>query len=382
MDVNLKNKNKNSKYENNKNILMKEKTKFDTKKNNIINENLDIDKLTEEKDKKLKELQEKYEKEHEERYQIELKLMNLKNNFEKEKIDHQFQRKKNFLEKREVIEKWEKFALNDITENFVDFSPIEVFHLISNLFCICKELLNNLLMEKYNQLLNCFNVPSNSKSLESIQLRLKPFILDNMSDIIFNEKESLIFLERLKKDFKNISIDIIKNKESEFNDLINDKSFKTMIKCIKNLILFAMFNEPILNFNIEKNYKFRIIEKVKINKNNKDNFIIINEPGINNFESIIILNPPVTKSGNEIAELSDLKKIIIKYEDCNNYYQNDNKNINNLLNEKEYDDKKIIKNSTIFSGEISIKKRNFCEQLEKPILSQFERMRLEYRNKT
>ena len=252
MDVNLKNKKQNSKCENSKNNFMKDKTGFEIKKNHIINENIDIDKLSEEKDKKLKELQEKYEKEHEERYQIELKLMNLKNNFEKEKIDNQFQRKKNFLEKCEVIEKWEKFALNDITENFVDFSPIEIFHLISNLFYLCKELLNNILMEKYNQLLNCFNVPSNSKSLESIQIRLKPFILDNMSDIIFNEKESMIFLERLKKDFKNISIDIIKNNESEFNDLINDKSFKTMIKCIKNLILFAMFNEPILNFNIEK----------------------------------------------------------------------------------------------------------------------------------
>ena len=382
MDVNLKNKKQNSKCENSKNNFMKDKTGFEFKKNNIINENIDIDKLSEEKDKKLKELQEKYEKEHEERYQIELKLMNLKNNFEKEKIDNQFQRKKNFLEKCEVIEKWEKFALNDITENFVDFSPIEIFHLISNLFYLCKELLNNILMEKYNQLLNCFNVPSNSKSLESIQIRLKPFILDNMSDIIFNEKESLIFLERLKKDFKNISIDIIKNKESEFNDLINDKSFKTMIKCIKNLILFAMFNEPILNFNIEKNYKYRKIEKVKINKKNKDNFIIINEPGINNFEAIIILNPPVTKSGNEIAELNDLKKIIIKYEESNNYYQNDNKNINNILNVNEYDNNKIIKNSTIYSGEISIKKKFFYEQLERPILSQYERMRLEFRNKT
>ena len=382
MDVNLKNKKPNSKCENSKNFLMKEKTGFETKKNNIINENLDIDKLTEEKDKKLKELQEKYEKEHEERYQIELKLMNLKNNFEKEKIDNQFKRKKNFLEKCEVIEKWEKFALNDITENFVDFSPIEIFHLISNLFYLCKELLNNILMEKYNQLLNCFNVPSNSKSLESIQLRLKPFILDNMSDIIFNEKESLNFLELLKKDFKNISINIIKNKESEFNDLINDKSFKTMIKSIKNLILFAMFNEPILNFNIEKNYKCRKIEKVKINKNNKDNYIIINEPGINNFEAIIILNPPVTKSGNEIAELNDLKKIIIKNEESNNCYQNDNKNINNILNINEYDNKNIIKNSTIFSGEISIKKKFLYDQLERPILSQFERMRLEYRNKT
>ena len=111
MDVNLKNKNQNSKYENNKNILMKEKTKFYTKKNNIINENLDIDKLTEEKDKKLKELQEKYEKEHEERYQIELKLMNLKNNFEKEKIDHQFQRKKKFFRKKRSNRKMGKICI-------------------------------------------------------------------------------------------------------------------------------------------------------------------------------------------------------------------------------------------------------------------------------
>ena len=53
---------------------------------NSINE-LDINKIAEEKDKRLKELEEKYEKEHKERYKIELKLLNLKQDIEKEKIE-------------------------------------------------------------------------------------------------------------------------------------------------------------------------------------------------------------------------------------------------------------------------------------------------------
>ena len=40
---------------------------------------------------------------------------------------------KNFLEKSEIKEKWFKFAKNDINENFVDFNPIQTFHLISEL---------------------------------------------------------------------------------------------------------------------------------------------------------------------------------------------------------------------------------------------------------
>ena len=353
---------------------------------NSINE-LDINKIAEEKDKRLKELEEKYEKEHKERYKIELKLLNLKQDIEKEKIECQLKKNKNFLEKSEVVEKWEKFALNDITENFVDFSPIQIYHLVSNLFFLCKELLNNILTEKYNQLLNCFNIPSNSRNLESIQLRLKPFILDNMSDIIFNEKDSFIFLNNLKKDFKTFSSEIIKNKENEFNDLINDNSFKTMIECIKNLILFAMFNEPILSFNIEKNYLNRKIETIKVTKNNKDNYIIVNEPGINDFEAIILLNPPITKSGNEIAELNDLKKIIINIEDYtqNTISNNNINNINDINDDIEIEEKRTVKSTSKYSGEISIKKKKFyeiCSQLDTPIISQIERIKLQYRNKT
>ena len=382
MDDNIKSINQNSiKEKSTKKFL--EENENEKNNNNSINE-LEINKISEEKDKRLKELEEKYEKEHKERYKIELKLLNLKQDIEKEKIECQLKKNKNFLEKSEVVEKWEKFALNDITENFVDFSPIQIYHLVSNLFFLCKELLNNILTEKYNQLLNCFNIPSNSKNLESIQLRLKPFILDNMSDIIFNEKDSFIFLNNLKKDFKTFSSEIIKNKENEFNDLINDNSFKTMIECIKNLILFAMFNEPILNFNIEKNYLNRKIETIKVTKNNKDNYIIVNEPGINDFEAIILLYPPITKSGNEIAELNDLKKIIIKIED---YTQNtiSNNNINDINDDIEIEEKRTVKSTSKYSGEISIKKKKFyeiCSQLDTPIISQIERIKLQYRNKT
>ena len=385
MDDNIKSINQNSiKEKSTKKFL--EENENEKNNNNSINE-LEINKISEEKDKRLKELEEKYEKEHKERYKIELKLLNLKQDIEKEKIECQLKKNKNFLEKSEVVEKWEKFALNDITENFVDFSPIQIYHLVSNLFFLCKELLNNILTEKYNQLLNCFNIPSNSKNLESIQLRLKPFILDNMSDIIFNEKDSFIFLNNLKKDFKTFSSEIIKNKENEFNDLINDNSFKTMIECIKNLILFAMFNEPILSFNIEKNYLNRKIETIKVTKNNKDNYIIVNEPGINDFEAIILLYPPITKSGNEIAELNDLKKIIIKIEDYtqNTISNNNINNINDINDDIEIEEKRTVKSTSKYSGEISIKKKKFyeiCSQLDTPIISQIERIKLQYRNKT
>ena len=103
-----------------------------------------------------------------------------------------------------------------------------------------------------------------------------------------------------------------------------------------------MFNEPILNFNIEKNYLNRKIETIKVTKNNKDNYIIVNEPGINDFEAIILLYPPITKSGNEIAELNDLKKIIIKIED---YTQNtiSNNNINDINDDIEIEEKRTEK---------------------------------------
>ncbi len=65
---------------------------------------------------------------------------------------------------------------------------------------------------------------------------------------------------------------MIKNKNKKIEILINQNSFKSMIENIKKLTLFGMFNELILNFNIEKTFDDRKIENIKINKSNIDIF--------------------------------------------------------------------------------------------------------------
>ncbi len=81
-----------------------------------------------------------------------------------------------------------------------------------------------------------------------------------------------MFLNNLKQDFENYSLEMIKNKNKKIEILINQNSFKSMIENIKKLTLFGMFNELILNFNIEKTFDDRKIENIKINKSNIDIF--------------------------------------------------------------------------------------------------------------
>jgi hypothetical protein len=81
-----------------------------------------------------------------------------------------------------------------------------------------------------------------------------------------------LFLNNLKQDFENYSLEMIKNKNKKIEILINQNSFKSMIENIKKLTLFGMFNELILNFNIEKTFDDRKIENIKINKSNIDIF--------------------------------------------------------------------------------------------------------------
>ena len=73
-----------------------------------------------------------------------------------------------------------------------------------------------------------------------------------------------------------------------------------------------MFNELILNFNIEKTFDDRKIGNIKINKSNIDIFNYKNIIENIEFNAITILNSPITKSGIEVAELNNLKKKLIK----------------------------------------------------------------------
>ena len=301
-----------------------------------IENNLNNNKL-EEKDKLLKELKEKLEHEKNEKYKMELEIINLKKKQFENVLNQDSKKLKNFLEKSEIKNKWFKFAKNDITENFLDFSPLQTFHLISELFLLCSDLLQKLLKEKLSDVLKFLNIPNTDYHLKNIKQDLKYLIMTNIENIIFNKKESEKFLLNFKNIYFENCLKFIKNKEGEFEDFINDNSFKSMLDGVKNIILFGMFNEPILHFEIEKDYSKRKIEEIVI-QNNREKFIIVNDPGSNNFTSILLLNPPVTISGNEISDLSDLKKIIIKY-DKNDTLDDFSKSETDVVSNKNNDSK-------------------------------------------
>ena len=269
-------------------------------------------KLLKQKDKKVQELQQKLEKEKDERYKCQVKYLCLQQAYEQQKLIEEQTKNKNFLEKSEICDYWLQFAGNDIN-NFIDFEdePYILYYLISELFILCSELIKEFLSQKYSKLLLSLNLPSTENSLEQISKTLKPFILENMSAIVFNDQENDIFLENFKITYKENYIKNINEKIDEFEDIINDNSFKKMLNNVKNLTLFALFNEPILYFDIVKNVNERKIEIIKV-KNDTEKYIIVNSDGTNEFEGIILLNPPITKSGNTIAILSDLKKVILK----------------------------------------------------------------------
>ena len=305
----------------NKNINENEKEDFEIKYNNLqeeesnfeIEDNIENNKMLEEKDKLLQELKEKLEKEKNENYKMKLECIKLKKIQEENILNKDSKKIKNFLEKSEIKEKWFKFAKNDINENFVDFNPIQTFHLISELFILCSNLLQELLKEKYSEILNALHIPNTDYQMKNISKDLKNIILGNIEKVIFIEEENEKFVKNFKKEYKEKCLKYIKNKNEEFNDFINEKSFKSMLDGVKNIILFGMFNEPNLHFEIEEDPSKRIIEEIII-KNNREKYIIVNDPGLNEFSSILLLNPPVTSSLNEISDLSDLKKIIIKYD--------------------------------------------------------------------
>ena len=269
-------------------------------------------KLLKQKDKKVQELQQKLQKEKDERYKCQVKYLCLQQAYEQQKLIEEQTKNKNFLEKSEICDYWLQFAGNDIN-NFIDFEdePYIFYYLISELFILCSELIKEFLFQKYSKLLLSLNLPSTENSLEQISKTLKPFILENMSAIVFNDQENDIFLENFKITYKENYIKNINDKIDIFEEIINDNSFKKMLNNVKNLTLFALFNEPILYFDIEKNVNERKIEIIKV-KNDTEKYIIVNSDGTNEFEGIILLNPPITKSGNTIAILSDLKKVILK----------------------------------------------------------------------
>ena len=106
-----------------------------------------------------------------------------------------------------------------------------------------------------------------------------------MSAIVFIDQENDIFLDNFKKNYKENYIKNINDRINEFEDIIHDKSFKVMLNNVKNLTLFALFNEPILYFDVIKDINKRKIEIIKIN-NDTQKYIIVNSYSSENLKEL------------------------------------------------------------------------------------------------
>ncbi len=186
----------------------------DEESNFIIENNPENNKILEEKEKLviIQELQEKLEKEKNEKYKMQIECMKLKKMQEENKLKKESNNIKNFLEKNEIKDKWIKFAKNDITENLVDFNSMEIFHLVSELFILCSDLLQKLFIEKYTEILRFLNIPNTDSQMKNISEDLKNTIKRNMENVIFNNEESEKFLMDFKKNYTKKCLNFIKKK--------------------------------------------------------------------------------------------------------------------------------------------------------------------------
>lgn len=124
-------------------------------------------------------------------------------------------------------------------------------------------------------------VKNNSIIIKDIETQFKTFMKEHLKEI-FNYLQDISFINEyknmLREDVKS-SIKCISDNENNikiFEEILEQSEFNNMMKNINDLILFTQFNEPTLYFNIENKYEERKIKYVKVNSENKHEYIIIN----------------------------------------------------------------------------------------------------------
>ena len=312
-----------------------------TKSKTIINSNNNNEtSLLKEKDKKIEVLQEQCESLQK---QLLIKTEYIVNKEKEEDNIHKINNKNfwdvnlksnlntstNFPIKSEIKKIWEELALISILDNFIDYEdkPELIFFFLTEMIIILEKLIDNICKDIYEKLSLSLNIKNDKKFLNDIEKVSRPLIKENLNKIFISTKQ---------KPFINNFIDLYKNSlrikfgNIQIENIINTNDFFLMIQKLKEIILFAKFNDPPLFFNIEQNIKLRKCEKIFINNGiNKKDFLIINDNGLQNVNGIILLKCPIMKNGFSLN--NDLKTIIILDENNNNNYNNKKEsNIQNL----------------------------------------------------
>ena len=298
----------------------------------ISSENQKI--LLEKRDLEIKDLKMKCQKLEQENYKYQLQnllLKNSKNNKNNDVLENNTS--SNFPIRSEIKKLWENFAKVELLNNFIEFEnePEIIYHIISELILLSDKMIKEHCLLKYQEILKIIGVKNNSVMIKDIETKFKNFMKEHLNEI-FNYLKDKSFINDYKNKLKNIVKNSIKsineNNIRVFEEILEQYEFNDMLKNINDIILFTQFNEPTLYFKIEEKYENRKAKYLKINNENKSDYIIINNYGNskNNFNSIILLEPPCLKSGFYFYK--ELKPILMTLQQNNEENNINDFNIN------------------------------------------------------
>ena len=307
-----------------------------------INNPIDNDYLLKQKDKKIEALQKKCEE-----LQKQLQTKNDKNT----SSIFNSNTSTNFPVKSEIKKIWEEIALVSILDTFIDYEsePEKIFYLVNEMIVIIDKLINDFCIEIYEKVSLSLNISKNDKKfIGEVEKVARPLIKENLNKI-FIDTENKPFIDKFitlfQKSIENFNLFKYNQKDKDkINQILQSKDLISMIKKIKDILLYTKFNDQQLFFKIEQDINKRQPEKIKIKNNDKKNYLIINDNNINNnISAIIILKPPVLRSGFLLN--SDLKTIVMLYDensykiDGNSFTISDNiilkENKNNIITTSE-----------------------------------------------
>ena len=334
--------------------------------------------LLKKRELEIKDLKIKCQKLEQENYNYQIQNKILKNTFNKNNniinINDCFipnNTSSNFPIRNEIKKLWENFAKIELLNNFIDFEnePEIIYHLICELILLSDKMIKEHCLLKYQEIIKIMGMKNNSGIIKDLETQFKNFMKEHLNEI-FNYLKDNSFINEFKRQYKDIiNKNIVCIYESENNmkkveDILEQYEFNDMLKNINDIILFTQFNEPTLYFKIENIYENRKIKFIKINNENKKEYIIVNEQGNSNInnKAIVLLEPPCMKSGyffyKELKpilmsigpEIKEVSKNDIDFEDLkisnknNELLSNEKNNYDNNYN-KEFNENKFKFNS-------------------------------------
>ena len=309
--------------------------------------------LLQKRELEIKDLKMKCQKLEQENQKYQLQNILLKNNCIKNKnnidiLPNNNNTSSNFPIRNEIKSLWENFAKIELLNNFIEFEnePEIIYHILCELILLSDKMIKEHCLLKYQEILKIIGVKNNVVMIKDIETQFKNFMKEHLNEI-FYYLQDISFINDYKKQLKNIVLNSIKcinqNNMMLLEDVLEQYEFKDMLKNINDIILFTQFNEPTLYFQIEENYEKRKIKYIKLDNENKKEYIVINNQGnlSGSYNSIILLEPPILKSGHIFYP--ELKPILMLIEKGNEIDNNDNINIeefqlenNNNRDKKEY----------------------------------------------